>query len=73
MTTYISFDTALRIFVNAYLVSVVLLLLASAIGLAVIESMDIALQCGFSSHSHLGKWFRQQTGVTPKKYRVNFR
>ncbi|MBE9018266.1 AraC family transcriptional regulator [Chroococcidiopsis sp. CCALA 051] len=35
--------------------------------------MDIALQCGFSSHSHLGKWFRQQTGVTPKMYRINFR
>ena len=40
MTTYIFFDTALRIFVNAYLVSLVLLLLASAIGLAVIESME---------------------------------
>jgi AraC family transcriptional regulator len=35
--------------------------------------MDIALQCGFSSHSHLGKWFRQQTGVTPKMYRINCR
>ncbi|AFY88124.1 MAG: hypothetical protein CLLPBCKN_001859 [Chroococcidiopsis cubana SAG 39.79] len=40
MTTYIFFDTALRIFVNAYLVSVVLLLSASAIGLAVIESIE---------------------------------
>jgi AraC family transcriptional regulator len=35
--------------------------------------MDIALQCGFSSHSHLGKWFRQQTGLSPKIYRINFR
>lgn len=35
--------------------------------------MDIALQCGFSSHSHLGKLFRQQTGVTPKIYRINCR
>lgn len=32
--------------------------------------MEIALLCGFSSHSHLGKWFRQLTGMTPKTYRV---
>lgn len=31
--------------------------------------LEIALSCGFSSHSHLGKWFRQQTGMTPKAYR----
>lgn len=31
--------------------------------------MEIALRCGFSSHSHLGKWFRQYTGVTPKAFR----
>lgn len=31
--------------------------------------MEIALQCGFSSHSHLGKWFRQQAGMSPKQYR----
>jgi len=33
--------------------------------------MEIALLCGFSSHSHLGKWFRQHTGMTPKVYRVS--
>lgn len=31
--------------------------------------MDIALLCGFSSHSHLGKWFRQCTGISPKAFR----
>ncbi|EDX86650.1 transcriptional regulator, AraC family protein [Synechococcus sp. PCC 7335] len=30
---------------------------------------DIALDCGFSSHSHLSKQFRQLTGVTPKAFR----
>ncbi|WP_414621121.1 helix-turn-helix domain-containing protein [Calothrix sp. CCY 0018] len=30
---------------------------------------DIALLCGFNSHSHLGKYFRQLTGFTPKQYR----
>ncbi|MEM7595461.1 MAG: helix-turn-helix transcriptional regulator [Cyanobacteria bacterium P01_A01_bin.83] len=30
---------------------------------------DIALDCGFSSQSHLGKHFRQLTGITPKAYR----
>jgi AraC family transcriptional regulator len=33
--------------------------------------MDIALDCGFSSHSHLSKQFRQLTGITPKAYRMN--
>jgi AraC family transcriptional regulator len=33
--------------------------------------MDIALECGFNSHSHLTKMFRQLTGITPKAYRVN--
>ncbi|MGV0028835.1 helix-turn-helix domain-containing protein [Phormidesmis priestleyi] len=33
--------------------------------------MDIALLCGFNSHSHLSKQFRQLTGVTPKTYRAN--
>jgi AraC family transcriptional regulator len=33
--------------------------------------MDIALDCGFSSHSHLSKQFRQLTGITPKAYRAN--
>jgi methylphosphotriester-DNA--protein-cysteine methyltransferase len=32
--------------------------------------MDIALLCGFSSHSHLGKWFRKYTGTTPKAFRT---
>jgi AraC family transcriptional regulator len=32
---------------------------------------DIALLCGFNSHSHLSKQFRQLTGMTPKAYRVN--
>lgn len=31
---------------------------------------DIALECGFSSHSHLSKQFRQVTGITPKAYRL---
>lgn len=33
--------------------------------------LDIALSCGFNSHSHLTKQFRQLTGMTPKTYRVN--
>lgn len=33
--------------------------------------MDIALECGFNSHSHLSKQFRQFTGMTPKTYRVS--
>jgi AraC family transcriptional regulator len=32
---------------------------------------EIALQCGFNSHSHLSKQFRQLTGVSPKTYRAN--
>ena len=32
--------------------------------------IDIALECGFSSHSHLTKQFRQITGITPKAYRL---
>ncbi|MEL6332611.1 MAG: helix-turn-helix domain-containing protein [Cyanobacteria bacterium J06633_23] len=31
----------------------------------------IALDCGFNSHSHLSKQFRQLTGVTPKVYRTS--
>ena len=30
----------------------------------------IALECGFSSHSHSGQKFRQLTGITPKGYRA---
>jgi AraC family transcriptional regulator len=28
--------------------------------------IDIALECGFTSHSHLTKQFRQVTGLTPR-------
>lgn len=31
--------------------------------------LDIALECGFNSHSHLSQQFRQLTGMTPKAYR----
>jgi AraC family transcriptional regulator len=30
---------------------------------------DIALECGFSSHSHLSRVFRQVLGATPSQYR----
>lgn len=33
--------------------------------------MDIAFLCGFNSHSHLSKQFRQVTGISPKAYREN--
>ncbi|MDJ0708643.1 MAG: AraC family transcriptional regulator [Leptolyngbyaceae cyanobacterium MO_188.B28] len=33
--------------------------------------MDIAFECGFNSHSHLSKQFRQQTGMTPTTYRAS--
>jgi AraC family transcriptional regulator len=33
--------------------------------------MDIALDCGFNSHSHMSKQFRQLTGMTPRVYRIN--
>lgn len=32
---------------------------------------NIALECGFNSHSHLSKQFRQLTGMTPKAYRTS--
>jgi AraC family transcriptional regulator len=32
--------------------------------------MDIALECGFNSHSHLSNQFRQMTGMTPTAYRA---
>lgn len=32
---------------------------------------EIAFQCGFSSQSHLGKSFREATGMTPRDYRKN--
>lgn len=31
--------------------------------------VEIALECGFNSQSHLGKAFRELTGVTPRAYR----
>ncbi len=40
MTTYIFFDEALRMLTNAYLISVIVLIAASSIGLAVIETID---------------------------------
>ena len=33
--------------------------------------VEIAFDCGFNSHSHLGKQFRQLTGTTPKAYRTS--
>lgn len=33
--------------------------------------MEIALECGFNSHSHLSKQFRQLTGMTPRAYRAS--
>ena len=32
--------------------------------------IDIAFSCGFNSHSHLSKQFRQLTGITPRAYRA---
>lgn len=40
MTTYIFFDEALRILSNAFLLSAVLLIAASGLGLAVIETIE---------------------------------
>ena len=31
---------------------------------------DIALECGFNSHSHLIRHFKNQVGMTPKQYRT---
>jgi AraC family transcriptional regulator len=33
--------------------------------------VEIALECGFNSHSHLSKQFRQLIGITPSAYRAN--
>jgi AraC family transcriptional regulator len=33
--------------------------------------VEIALACGFNSHSHLSQQFRQLTGMSPKAYRTN--
>ncbi|MBH8572135.1 hypothetical protein I8752_03615 [Nostocaceae cyanobacterium CENA369] len=40
MTTYIFFDDALRMLTNAFLLSAVLLMAFSGIGLAVIETIE---------------------------------
>ncbi len=40
MTTSIFFDDALRMLVNAYWISAILLIAASGIGLAVIETIE---------------------------------
>jgi AraC family transcriptional regulator len=31
--------------------------------------VEIAIECGFNSHSHFGKQFRLSTGIAPKDYR----
>jgi AraC family transcriptional regulator len=31
--------------------------------------VDIAVACGFSSHTHMSRIFRQTVGVTPSEYR----
>lgn len=36
-----------------------------------IRLIDVALECGFSSHSQLSRVFRQVIGVTPSEYRRN--
>jgi hypothetical protein len=40
MTTYMFFDDALRMLTNAFVISAVLLIAASSIGLAVIETIE---------------------------------
>ena len=40
MTTYLFFDEALRMFVNAFMISVFLLITVSGIGLAAVESVE---------------------------------
>jgi AraC family transcriptional regulator len=36
-----------------------------------ISLIDIAAHCGFSSHAHMSRAFRQLLGVTPSQYRRN--
>ena len=33
---------------------------------------EVALMCGFSNQSHLGRVFKRATGTTPKRYRQEF-
>jgi len=35
--------------------------------------IDVALDCGFSSHSHMSRLFHKSVGVTPSTYRRNLR
>jgi hypothetical protein len=42
MTTYIFFDDVLRMLTNAYLISIILLIAGSSIGLALIETIEKA-------------------------------
>ncbi|MFT5852615.1 MAG: AraC family transcriptional regulator, partial [Colwellia sp.] len=30
---------------------------------------DIALQCGFSNQSHMGRYFKKLVGISPRQYR----
>ncbi len=34
-----------------------------------LKVIDVAVQCGFKSHSHFSQQFRLRTGMTPKEYR----
>jgi AraC family transcriptional regulator len=38
-----------------------------------ISLIDIALECGFSSHSHMSRLFRRTIGITPSDYRRGLR
>jgi len=38
-----------------------------------ISLIDIALDCGFSSHSHMSRFFHKLVGVTPSAYRRSLR
>lgn len=52
MTSYITLETALRMLANTYLVSTLLLMAASYIGFAVIETIENA-----EDNSPKPKWF----------------
>jgi AraC family transcriptional regulator len=32
--------------------------------------LDITIECGFANPSHFARCFRQQTGISPKQYRL---
>jgi len=34
-----------------------------------LDICEVALNCGFSSQSHLTEWFTRRLGVTPKQYK----